>query len=281
MPDIRIIQIVVMICLLGAGAFLRDFSISSYQIALSFSAACLTQALCTRSLTGKNFLSPIITAIGISLLLRSNSLWVHPLAASVAIASKFYLRIDGKHFLNPANFGVIFGVFISDSWISPGQWGSDIALTFWIVALGSIALSKVGTYTITLSFLAWYFGIWSCHRVLYLGYEWSDLFHQFQSGALLLFAFFMISDPKTSPRKPSAQVGHALLVAVAAYLWHYYFYYQNGYLYALFFLSLLVPVWNKVFSAPAFQWGMSNGEYNEQTNERPQPFNTSFVSARS
>ena len=45
-----------------------------------------------------------------------------------------YLKIKNKHLFNPANFGIIFSVFIlGDAWISPGQWGSSAIFLFALI----------------------------------------------------------------------------------------------------------------------------------------------------
>ena len=70
--------------------------------------------------------SAAITALGLSLLLRGNSYQTMILAGSLAIASKFLFRWRGKHCFNPANFGIIAALILTnDAWVSPGQWGTD------------------------------------------------------------------------------------------------------------------------------------------------------------
>jgi hypothetical protein len=68
-----------------------------------------TQAFWVERLGLRNVggLSPVITCLGLSLLLRADSWWVHPLAAAIAMSAKFTVRIGGKHIFNPANLGVI------------------------------------------------------------------------------------------------------------------------------------------------------------------------------
>ena len=51
--------------------------------------------------------SPLITGLSLSLLLRANEPWLPALAGVIAIASKFLLRIDGKHIWNPAGFAIV------------------------------------------------------------------------------------------------------------------------------------------------------------------------------
>src|SRR5207245_8826335 len=65
--------------------------------------------------------------------------------------------------------------------------------------------------------------------------------HRFESGALILFAFFMISDPKTTP---DSRVGRMLftgLVAGGAYVIQFVLFRTNGFLWSLAVASLLVP----------------------------------------
>ncbi|MEQ8962439.1 MAG: hypothetical protein RLP02_31685, partial [Coleofasciculus sp. C2-GNP5-27] len=51
--------------------------------------------------------SAMITALGLSLLLRVDQYSTMILAGVLAILSKFLFRFQGKHFFNPANFGII------------------------------------------------------------------------------------------------------------------------------------------------------------------------------
>jgi len=143
--DPRLLQILFLGVLLAAGAWLRDFSLYPTQIALTFVTAVGCQGLLGR-LSGQNpisWRSAFITALGISLLLRADNWWAHPAAASVAIGSKFAIRLRGKHLFNPANFGVILAlIFIPGTWVSPGQWGQDVAVAGWLVALGAVVTHR-------------------------------------------------------------------------------------------------------------------------------------------
>ena len=71
--------------------------------------------------------------------------------------------------------------------------------------------------------------------------------HQLGSGALLLFAFFMISDPMTIPNRPGARIAYAIAVALGAAAWQYVLFKPNALIWALFLLtpavSLLDGVW--------------------------------------
>lgn len=264
--NIRIVQAFLMLSILGAGAVAKDFSLDPVQVLLAFLGGLSAQYICLRLLGIKHagYQSAIITCIGVSLLLRSDNLYAHALAAAAAVISKFSIRISGKHVFNPANFGVLIGLsLLPGTWISAGQWGSGTALAFWLIAFGSVSLMRLRFQLMTWSFLTAYVGIFIFHRVLWMGYETSVLLHHLENGTLLLFAFFMISDPKTAPNHTAAKLLQTLIVAGTAYVWQFEFYMTNALLWSLLFASLLVPVWDRLFTAPQFEWRSFGGTNND------------------
>lgn len=60
---------------------------------------------------------------------------------------------------------------------------------------------------------------------------------QASNGAVLLFAFFMISDPMTTPQWRSGGIAYALLVAVSAFVWQSVLFKPHGLIVMLFLLS--------------------------------------------
>jgi Na+-transporting NADH:ubiquinone oxidoreductase subunit NqrB len=261
--DPRIFQILFLGILLASGAWLRDFSLSSAQIILTFAAALTAQHLTfgMRPDAPRSYRSAIITGLSLTLLLRADNLWIHPAAACAAILSKSLIRARGKHLFNPATFGVMFAmILLPGAWISPGQWGQDIAFAGWMVALGAFVAKRARRGDISWSFLAFYLGALAL-RVTYLGQHWGAFEHQLMNGALLLFGFFMISDPMTSPNHPRARAIHAGVVAAIAFTWQFGFYAHNGMLWALFLAAPMVPMWDALCPAPKFQWQQSGGKH--------------------
>jgi enediyne biosynthesis protein E5 len=264
--DPRILQIVFLGSLLAIGAYFRDFSLRPAQIALTFTAALSAQGLLDR-LTRKpapSLRSATITALSLTLLLRADNLWAMPAAAVFAIASKFALRIRGKHLFNPANFGVGVALLIlPGTWISPGQWGNDVVLAGWFVVLGATVATRARRADISWLFLIFYLGALAA-RVAWLGQRWAVWTHQLSSGALLLFAFFMISDPMTTPSHPKGRAAHAALVAAIAYAWGFGLFRTNAVLWALFVAAPMVAMWDVLFAAPKFDWTSTNESINGQ-----------------
>ncbi|MEO0473414.1 MAG: DUF2330 domain-containing protein, partial [Bacteroidota bacterium] len=168
--------------------------------------------------------SALITALGLCLLLKANSLWTLAFATSLAIGSKFLIRYKGKHIFNPANLGIIAALLTGDAWVSPGQWGSATILLFVMGACGTIVLFRVGRIDTSLAFIGTFATLLFGWNVLYKGWPLDHVQHSLTSGTLLLFTFFMITDPVTTPRKPKARILWAMGIAMFAFVltgWHY------------------------------------------------------------
>ena len=235
---------------------LRDFSIAPAQVALTFAAGLATQAFWLKrlGLQQRGALSAIVTCCGLSLLLRSDTLWVHPLIAALAMSSKFLIRIRGKHLYNPANFGVIVAItLLPGAWVSPGQWGNDLALAVWFLMLGTLVAQRARRLDISWIFLGAFLGLVAL-RVALLGQSWAIWWHQLGNGALLLFAFFMISDPMTIPNRREARIAYAVIVAVGAIFWQYVLFRPNALIWSLFLLTPLVPLFDRWLPAAGFEW---------------------------
>ena len=102
-------------------------------------------------------------------------------------------------------------------------------------------MTRAARADVTLAFLAFYVGLLFT-RALWLGDPLTIPLHQIESGALLIFAFFMISDPKTTPDSRTGRIIYALLVALAALYVQFGFFRPNGPLWGLIACAPLVPL---------------------------------------
>jgi Na+-translocating ferredoxin:NAD+ oxidoreductase RnfD subunit len=273
--DPRLLQIAFLTMLLGGGAALRDFDLGVVQIVLTFVAAFTVQGLLGGVTRQKpiSWRSALITSLSLSLLLRADNLWVHPLAAALAIASKFALRIRRKHLFNPANFGVVVAlILLPGAWLSPGQWGQELIAAGWIALLGATVATRARSADISLCFLTIYAGLLAL-RTAWLGQNWLVPIHQLSNGALLLFAFFMISDPMTIPDRRRGRIVHAGIVALLAYCWQFELYRTNGFIWALFSAAPLVSVWDRAWPGSRYQWTtQGDGIMSKNSLQRPKRF---------
>lgn len=259
--DPRCYQIAVLSLLLGYGVFALDFGIHWQNAIAIIATAQLAQFVGTRIVGLSRFdpLSAMITSLSLTLLLRTDVIALAALAAAVAIGSKFLLRIRGKHVFNPANAGLIVLMLISDkAWVSSGQWGSAAIGAFALACLGFLVLTRARRAETTCAFLAVHamllFG-----RALWLGDPISIPLHQIQNGALLIFAFFMISDPKTSPNSVMGRLSFGAFVAIVAYTVQFVFYAPNGPILALVMSAPLVPLIDYLLRGRDYQWKQRAG----------------------
>ena len=261
LSDPRLFQIFALGILLSTGAYFRDFSIRPAQVILTFAAGLLVQRGSWRLNPSKprSYRSAIITCLSLTLLLRADNLFAHPIAAAVAISSKSIFQFREKHLFNPATFGVVFAIsFLPGTWVSPGQWGQDFAIAGWVAMLGILVTQRARRADISWTFLGFYLGALAI-RIAYLGQRWAVWTHQLESGALLLFAFFMISDPMTGPNAGRGRVAHAAVVAAIAYAIQFGFYRTNGLIWALFMAAPAVPLWDALWPARKFEWSQNGG----------------------
>jgi hypothetical protein len=291
MRDPRHYQILVLGALLAYGLFRLDLEVRAGQALAMAAAALATQLACTRLLAGRQRLglgslaasdrhdgglaaacadngglsavspprfdpkSACISALSLCLLLRTDRLWLAVAAAVAAIASKFVVRCRGKHLFNPTNFGLVALMVASGGrvWVSPGQWGSAALFAFLVLCLGGLVVNRAARSDVTYAFLAAY-GSVLLGRALWLGQPLAIPLHQAASGAFLIFTFFMISDPKTTPDSRAGRILFACLVAVGAGWAQFALYRPTGLLLSLACLAPLVPLLDRLLPGRTYRW---------------------------
>lgn len=202
--------------------------------------------------------SAMITALSLSLLLRADHYTTMILAGSLAILSKFLFQVERKHFFNPANFGIIAALILTnDAWVSPGQWGDDGWYALLFVGTGGMVLKRVGRWDTTAAFLGAY-TLLEAIRNFWLGWTWDVFCHRLMSGSLLLFALFMITDPRSIPNARISRTIWAGCIAILTFILQNYFFVPTGVFWALFALSPLSVILNLIWSASRFDWQESS-----------------------
>ena len=253
--DPRIYQITILSCLLIYGVIELDFEVNLVQSLLILSSVLTTQFLFTRFFTLGRFdpKSPLISGLSLCLLLRADSLILIILCAAITIGSKFILRWYGKHIFNPTNIGIVVLLLLSDhAWVSPGQWGSTAFMGFLIACIGGLVVNRASRSDVTYAFMFFYTAL-IFGRAIWLGDSLLIPFHQIQNGALLIFTFFMISDPKTTPDTRIGRIFFALIVSLVSYYFQFVLFNTNSLFYALALSSLAVPVIDMLLKGPPYR----------------------------
>lgn len=282
LQDRRDYQIIFLSCFLFLGLLTRDWSIQPIFIGIIIANCLLTQwvlsiiteieknrddsnnlAIKKTQLIFSQISNPkvlnslrsgLITALGLCLLLRGNNYQTMMLASFLAIASKFLFRYHNKHFFNPANFGIICALLLTnDAWVSPGQWGTDWWYLLLFAGMGGVILQKVGRWDTSITFLLVYAGLEALRNV-WLGWSWDVWLHQLSSGSLLLFALFMLTDPRSIPNATIGRIVWAIAIAVTTIILQDFFYINTAIFWALFIISPLTIFFDLIWSAPRFMW---------------------------
>ena len=158
--------------------------------------------------------SAYITGISVGILVRSPFLWPYALGSLISIASKYVLRLKGRHLWNPSNFGVSAELFLAPATVSllSIQWGNTLWPMAVIWLLGTVIVWRVGRLHISATYVA-SFLLFSIVRSAVTGNPWLASVAPITGPMYQLFIFFMVTDPKTTVRPRWAQCLVVFLVA--------------------------------------------------------------------
>ena len=175
-----------------------------------------------------SLLSAHISGLAVAMLLYTNERLLPTMfAASAAIASKTLFRAPADrgsvHFFNPSNFGisltlVLFGwvgiappYHFTENLTGAGDW----ILPGVIIASGSLLNARF-THRLPL-IAAWLsaFAAQAILRSLWNGTPVDAALLPMTGVAFILYTFYMITDPATTPSSPRAQVAFGIAVAAA------------------------------------------------------------------
>lgn len=256
--DPRYPQLLVLTSLLLYGVGVLDFALPLEALLITPLLACTAEAAQFRFRRAQEparprppYESALISSLSLMLLLRSNEAWVYAVAVLVAVGSKVLVRVQGRHVFNPTNLAVLFAATALPGWITGGQWGHGVLFAFALSGAGALVLSRAERLDSAAAFMGGWI-LFGALRVLIFGYRWPVLWHQLESGALWIFALYMITDPKTTPRRRAMRVVHGALVALIAVVLLQVYYVRDSFLWALLATSPAVVLLNAVGARP---WG--------------------------
>lgn len=260
--DPRHYQIAVLSLLLFYGVFFLHFDVAVLSASLILVTVLSIQWLCTQlwKLPSFEWRSALISGLSLCLLFRTNAWGLMIVAALATITGKFLFRWNEKHLFNPTNFGVVLMLLLFPErvWVSSGQWGSVAFVTFLMFGMGSLVVYKSRRSDVTLAFLLFWLAV-LFGRSWMLGEPMTIPWHRAQNGALILFAFHMISDPKTTPDSRAGRILFAFLVALGAWYVQFKMFHTNGLLWSLALCHLLVPLIDRLLPDKRYEWNLNQG----------------------
>jgi hypothetical protein len=172
-------------------------------------------------------LAPHITALATAMLVYYNDrLWVVAFATAVAIGSKTIFRAPvgggSRHFFNPSNFGISV-TFLLFPWVGLMMpWQFTVALGpvgAWVLPALIIGLGCFinGLYNKRLPLIAGFvagFVLQLVVRMIVFQSPLLALLAPVTGVATIIYLFFMLPDPATTPERPWAQVAFGFAVAM-------------------------------------------------------------------
>ena len=245
-PRLHLAAVIITLQVLGQTAF--GFSLSIAQILVSLGTCAVLEVAIAffRSRVLMWPASALLTGNGVAFILRvpgtqhgdwwsMHGWWIFASTAAVSLLSKHLIRFRGRHLFNPSNFGLVL-CFLAlgkaraeplDFWWGPMSPWLALALAL-IVAGGFAILSRLRLVAIAVGFwLTFAAGMAvlaaSGHSMTarwHLGpiTGWSFWWLLVTSPEILVFLFFMITDPVTIPRGRIARLVYAIGVGALATL---------------------------------------------------------------
>lgn len=216
----------------GSWAQLTTALVTAYSVELLFEwLQAIQQGRKTKFSGGGQklfyFLLPAhITGMAVSMLLFANQ-GVMPIvfATTVAILSKLVFRfaVNGKtrHYLNPSNCGITAALLLFP-WVGiapPYQFTENTSgVVDWILPLIFIGIGSFLNTKFTgriVLILSWFFGfaLQAVIRSIFFDASLPASLNPMTGVAFLLFSFYMISDPATTPSRNRNQIFFGLSVA--------------------------------------------------------------------
>jgi VCBS repeat protein/ASPIC/UnbV protein/uncharacterized protein DUF6851 len=245
-PRLHLAAVIITLQVLGQTAFGFNLSIAQILVALGTCGVLEVGIAFFRQHVIMWPASALLTGNGVAFILRVpgtqhgdwwslHGAWIFAATAAVSLLSKHLIRWRGRHIFNPSNFGLVLCFLVLgkgraeplDFWWGPmSLW---LALAIALIVLGGLTiLSRLRLLVIAGGFwLSFAAGIAllaaSGHSMTarwHLGpiTGWSFWWLLVTSPEILIFLFFMITDPMTIPKGRVARVVYAVCVGLLATL---------------------------------------------------------------
>ena len=162
----------------------------------------------------------LLTGLIVAMILNPHSAWyVVAVTSVVGVLSKYVVRGHTANVFNPAAVALVATFYV----FNPAQnwWGAlpalPIAAVVVLLATGAFITYKVNKIPAVLAFLGVYYCFVTSAAFVGNPARFADLYRAPDLHAALYFAFFMVTDPPTSPPKHRDQIVFGAITATAAF----------------------------------------------------------------
>jgi Na+-translocating ferredoxin:NAD+ oxidoreductase RnfD subunit len=157
----------------------------------------------------------LLTGMIVGMILSRHEAWyVAPATAALAVIGKYPLRGKHANIFNPAALALVASYYL----FNPGEdwWGAQpggpLGL-FLLVVLGTYVANRVNRLPVLFGFLGSYFLLFTVSAFLGNSRNVVEIYRAPDVFMVLFFAFFMVTDPPTTPRQVRNQWVFGLIVA--------------------------------------------------------------------
>jgi Na+-translocating ferredoxin:NAD+ oxidoreductase RnfD subunit len=162
----------------------------------------------------------LLTGLIVAMVMSPNEPWkVTTITAVVGVLSKYVVRTHSANVFNPAALALVATFYVFDT--GQSWWGAlpDLPLVVVAVVLvtGFLIADRVNKLPMVLVFLGTYYLLFTVTAFVADPGRVAEIYRAPDLHAVLFFAFFILTDPPTSPTKYADQVVCAALVAVVSY----------------------------------------------------------------
>jgi Na+-translocating ferredoxin:NAD+ oxidoreductase RnfD subunit len=215
----------VLLVMLAGLAALGAAGIGPARVAPILAGACMAAAvvdLLMLRLRKERWVFPdgaLLTGLIVAMILAPEEPWyVAAITAALAVVTKYVLRSRKANIFNPAALALVATFYV----FSPAQdwWGSlpdlPAPAILILLAIGTFITIRVNKLPAVLAFLGVYYLCVTGLAFLMNPAGVAELYRTPDLNATLFFAFFMVTDPPTSPPAHRDQLLFGALVAVAS-----------------------------------------------------------------
>lgn len=162
----------------------------------------------------------VLTGLIVAMILTPHEPWyVAACTSAMAITSKYVARTRSANIFNPAAVALVATFYVFNT--GQSWWGALPEITpFALVVLvvtGVFIADRVNKVPLVLIFLGTYFGLFTVTTFISNPQRLAEIFRAPDLHAVLFFAFFILTDPPTSPVRYPDQIVCGILVALASY----------------------------------------------------------------
>jgi Na+-translocating ferredoxin:NAD+ oxidoreductase RnfD subunit len=163
----------------------------------------------------------LLTGLLVAMVLSPQEPWhIAAVTAGVAVLSKYLIRVRTANVFNPAALALIATFYVYDT--GQSWWGALPELPLVAVAAllvtGIYISDRVNKMPAVLAFLGVYYLLITITAFVADPGHVAELYREPDLHAALFFAFFMVTDPPTSPPRPRDQLTFGAITAVVSYV---------------------------------------------------------------